>query len=195
MAEGIAAILVGAPVTGTGGVTMAPLGTTPAPKDATTALPAAFERLGYVGDDGVTKTIDATDEKIKAWGGDTVKVVRQEHSVSYTFKFLESANAKTLKAIYGADNVIVTPPANNKAGTVEIRTTSKPLPHGMFTFEMKDAPATIREFVPDGQLSVAGAINFVHSNVIAYEVKLEAFPDANGVKSYTYIDDGTPAGP
>ena len=189
--EGISAILTGAPVTGTGGVTRAPLGAD-APTDATTPLIAAFVKQGYVGEDGVTKSVDASDEKIKAWGGDTVKFVRQEHSVSYSFIFLESGNADVLKAIYGAENVIITPPTSTKGGLIEVRTTSQMTPRAMFTLEMKDAPATIREFIPVGQLTVSGEVNFVHSNVISYQVVIEAFPDEDGVKSYSWIDDGVP---
>ena len=101
--EGLSAILVGAPVTATGGVTAAPLGTA-MPEDATTALSAAFAKLGYVSEDGVTKSVDASDEKIKAWGGDVVRIVRQDHSVAYALTFLESANATLLKEIYGEES-------------------------------------------------------------------------------------------
>ena len=193
--EGISAILTGSPVTGTGGVTRAPLGGAAAkPTDATTPLDVAFLKQGYIGEDGVIKSIDSSDEKIKAWGGDTVKVVRQEHSVGYKFTFLESGNATTLKAMFGEENVIVTPPTSTKAGSVELRTTSAMVPEAQYTLEMKDAPATIREYIPVGQLTVSGDVNFVHSNIISYQVAIEALPDADGVKSYSFIDDGTPTG-
>ena len=187
--EGTSAILVGAPITATGGILAAPLDTA-APTSAVDALAAAFAKLGYVGEDGVTKTIDATDEKIRAWGGDTVKVVRQDHSVSYTWTFLESGNAATLKAMKGEENVIITPANNEHGNQIEVRETSKMLPRQSFDFEMKDGDVTLREYVPDGQLSVSGDVQFVHSNVISYQVTLEAFPDANGVKAYSFQDDG-----
>lgn len=187
--EGISAILTGSPITATGGILSAPL-TTTRPTDAVTALPAGFVKKGYVGEDGVTKTIDKTDEKIKAWGGSTVKIVRQEHSVSYAWTFLESGNAEVLKAIYGADNVIITPATVDHGAQIEVRETGQMLPRESWLMEMKDGETAIREYVPDGQLAVSGDVQFVHSNVISYTVTLEAFPDANGVKSYSWMDDG-----
>ena len=187
--EGISAILTGSPITATGGILSAPL-TTTRPTDAVTALPAGFVKKGYVGEDGVTKTIDKTDEKIKAWGGSTVKIVRQEHSVSYSWTFLESGNAEVLKAIYGADNVIITPATVDHGAQIEVRETGQMLPRESWLMEMKDGDTAIREYAPDGQLAYSGDVQFVHSNVISYTVTLEAFPDANGVKSYTWMDDG-----
>ena len=55
---------------------------------------------------------------------------------------------------------------------------------------MKDGATAIREYAPEGQLAYSGDVQFVHSNVISYTVTLEAFPDANGVKSYSWMDDG-----
>ena len=182
MATGIDAIHVANPATATGGVTFAPLGTA-LPTDATTALASEFVKLGYVSEDGVTKTVDASDDKIRAWGGDTVRIVRSEHSVSYTLTFMESGNPDLLKAIYGDDNVIVT------GSTLEIRTTSQVPARGVFTLEMIDGDTAIREVIPNGQLSLTGDIPFTHSGVIQYEVTIEAFPGNDGVKTVTYFED------
>lgn len=189
MSEGTSAILVGAPVLATGGVLKAPIGST-APEDATTELAEAFKKLGYISEDGVTKTVDASDEKIKAWGGDTVKIVRQEHSISYSFTFLESANAEVLKAIKGEDNVTVTPASAEHGGQITIHETADMLPRAAYVFDMKDGDARIREYVPDGQIAVSSDVTFVHSDVIRYQVTIEAFPNADGVKAMTFIDDG-----
>lgn len=183
MSTGTDAILVGAPLTATGGVLFAPK-TATSPVDSKTA-PIGYTEGGYVGEDGVTRTTDASDEKIKAWGGDTVKVVRTEHSITYTFTFLESANADVLKLIYGADNVTVV------GGKVTIKQTSKMSPRMKFVLDMIDDVSTVREVIDDGQLTTSGDVVFVHSDVIKYEVTIEAFPDDEGVKAITYMDDGT----
>ncbi|WP_051432618.1 hypothetical protein [Promicromonospora kroppenstedtii] len=99
-------IVAGKPLA-TGGVRIGPLGAT-APTDATTALDAAFVSAGYVGEDGLTETTDRSTEKVKAWGGDIVKVLQTDFSVSYSFTFLETLNTDVLKAVYGDDNVTVT---------------------------------------------------------------------------------------
>ena len=192
--EGISAILTGSPITATGGILSAPLSTT-RPTDAVTALPAGFVKKGYVGEDGVTKTIDKTDEKIRAWGGSTVKIVRQEHSVSYTWTFLESGNAEVLKTLVGEDNVTITPATVEHGAQIEVRETGEMVPPASWVMEMKDGATAIREYVPEGQLAYSGDVQFVHSNVISYTVTLEAFPDANGVKSYSWLDDGQKLAP
>lgn len=181
MATGTAAILTGAPVTATGGLLFGDT-TVAAPTDATTALDPAWIKGGYIGEDGVTRTTDASDEKIKAWGGDTVKIVRTEHSITYTFQFLEAANADVLKLIHGDANVTVT------AGKVKVNHTAKMAPRKSFVIDMKDSEGGLREYVANGQLSTSGDVTFVHSDVIRYEVTIEAFPNASGVKAVSFID-------
>lgn len=172
----ISDILLGAPVTATGGILHAPVGAT-LPTDVRETLDAEFVKGGYVGEDGVTRTIDASDEKIRAWGGDVVKVVRTEHSLTYTLQFLESRNADTLKLLFGEDNVTV-------AGQdVSVDITSAMVPRRAFVLDMKDGDYKVRECIPDGQLALSGDVAFVHSDVIRYEVTIEAFPDASGVKA------------
>lgn len=190
MATGTDAILVGAPITATGGLSFAVGGDAVLPTDATTALDALFRKGGYIGEDGVTRTTDASDDNITAWGGDVVKVVRTDHSISYTFTFLESANADVLKLIHGEDNVIITAPTPTSGGKIEIRHTKALPPRGSFVFDMKDDPASIREVIGNGQLTSTGDAVFVHSDVIRYEATIVTFPDENGVKAYTFIDDG-----
>lgn len=183
MATGTDAILVGAPLTATGGLLFADTGTA-VPSDAATA-PTGFTEGGYIGEDGVTRTTDASDEKIKAWGGDTVKIVRTEHSITYTATFLESANADVLKLIHGDDNVVVA------AGLVTVKHTSKMPPRKAFILDMIDGENLLREVIKDGQLTTSGDVVFVHSDVIRYQITIEAFPDDEGVKAISYIDDGT----
>lgn len=169
-------IQVGAPVTATGGIVHAPLGSK-GPADVRIAWDKAFVPGGYVSEDGVTRTIDASDDKIKAWGGDTVRVVRTEHSVTYKLTFLESRNADTLKLLFGDENVKVT------GDDITVNLTSGALPHRYFGLDMKDGDYKSRELILDGQLSLSGDVTFVHSDVIKYEVEIEAFADENGVKA------------
>lgn len=175
--------LVAKPVSATGGVLGALVNQSGLvlPTNAYAPLPAALVPYGLVSEDGVTRTVDSSDDKITAWGGDTVMVLRSEHSVSYSLTFLESANADLLKAIHGEENVIIT------EDSVEIRHTSKLPLRRSYVFEMRDDPAAIREVVPDGQLTMSGDVSFVHTDVIRYEVTIEAFPNDHGVKAYSYI--------
>ena len=188
MATGIDAIRTGAPVNATGGVQFAETGTT-LPTDATTEPEAAFKKGGFIGEDGVTRSTDASDEKIRAWGGDTVKVVRSEHSITYSFEFLESTNADVLKLIHGDEHVTV------GDGSVTIEHTAKMPPRQSFLLDMLDGDTRIREVIPDGQLTTSGEVQFVHSDVIRYAVEIEAFPNDDQVKAYSYVEtDGTDSG-
>jgi hypothetical protein len=196
MANGIDAIQVGAPVTATGGVSFADT-TTALPTDAVTAL-TDFIKGGFIGEDGVTRTTDASDDKIRAWGGDAVKVVRTEHSISYTFAFLEGANAEVLRLLNGDENVEITPATASTGGQIRVLQTSKMPERRAYVLDMKDGDAKIREVIPNGQISTSGDVTFVHSDVIRYEVTIEAFPSTvegtDGVKAVTYMDDGVFSG-
>lgn len=186
--SGVTAILTGKPLKATGGVTRAPLGTL-LPTDATTRLNAAFIAQGFISEDGVTRTTDASDDKIKAWGGQVVKVVRSDFSVSYKFSYMESASATTLKSIVGEENVTITPPeAGKHDGKVAVKINAKPAPRASYTLEMLDENTFIREVIPIGQISVSGDVKFTHSSVIQYEVTIEALPDSTDNNAYEYLD-------
>lgn len=190
MAEGISAIVTGAPITATGGLCFADPALAQFPDDADTALGNSWIKGGFIGEDGVTRTTDASDDKIRAWGGDTVKIVRTEHSITYTFQFLEAANAEVLKLIHGAENVIITAPTTSTRGKIEIRQTSKIPPRRAFCLDMKDDETSLRELVKNGQLTTSGDAVFVHSDVIRYECVIECFPDDQNVKAISLM--GTP---
>lgn len=181
-------ILVASPATGTGGILGAPLGST-LPTDSTTAVAAPFKPHGYVGEDGLTMAIARSTEKIRAWGGDTVRVVQTEHDVTFTWTLLETSEAAA-KAVFGDDNVTVTP-AGPTAGTkLDIVVNGDSLPEKAWVFDMKDGAKRGRVVVPNGQITETGDTQFVHSNATGWEVTLEATPDENGVKCYIYWDDG-----
>lgn len=185
-------VLAGRPLA-TGGVLIGPLGTA-APTDATTELDAGFLAAGYIGEDGLTEGTERSIEKVKAWGGDTVKVLQTDYSVTYSFTFLESLNAEVLKAVYGDDNVTTTP-ADTTNGTLHtVKLNSDVLEHKSFVFEVKDGDARIRIHVPDGQVIETGEVTYNDSEVIGYQVTVEAYRDAVlGSNSVKYLDDGKPS--
>lgn len=183
----VANVLQGKPLT-TGGILRGTTGATL----PTTAVAAAtgFTGLGYVGEDGLTETIDRTTDKIKAWGGDVVKIVQSEFSVTYTFTLYETLNDGVLKAAYGNTNVTTTA-ATSTTGTLRsVKVNSASLEHSPWIFDMKDGTARIRIVVPDGQVTTVGEVTYNDGGVIGYPVTIEAFKDANGNQAYKYVDDG-----
>ena len=181
--------------TATGAALVAPQGT-PLPTAIDSTLDAAFIDLGFVGEDGITETSERSTDEKKDMGGKVVKVLQTEYNHSFKFILLESLNANVLKAIYGADNVTVTP-ANSSHGTqVKVRKTSKKLPHNSWVFDTIDSElgAKYRNVVEDGQIISVGDVVLASSDTIEYEVELKVFESPSGEYVVTYTDDGKKQG-
>ena len=187
MANTASNVVAGVPLA-TGGILIGDT-TATAPTTAAGTL-TGYAAAGYIGEDGVTETNERSTDRIRAWGGDTVKVVQTEHNVSYQFTFLETLNRDVLEAVYGEDNVTTTA-ATASTGTLhEVQVNASTLPHKSYVFEVKDGDAKIRIYVPDGQITEVGDITYSDSEVIGYQVTVEAFADELGNKAYKYLDDG-----
>lgn len=183
-------VLVGAPdVKAAGGITLGdvvePGGTVPT--DATAAIPVGLshEPAGFVSEDGVTKTVDRTVEKIRDWNGDTIITVQSDHGVTLQLTFMEGANAVVLKRIFGEENVVIS------GENITIKDTAAELPHFSLNIEIKgSATRKIRLFAPDAQITETGDVTFVRSGVIQYQVTIECY-DVDDVKLYQFISDVT----
>lgn len=187
MANSAAKVVAGVPLA-TGGILIGAL-TAAEPSTAISAL-TGFTAAGYIGEDGVTETNERSTDRIRAWGGDTVKVVQTEHNVTYQFTFLETLNADVLKAVYGTSNVTTTA-ATVSTGTLhEVAINASTLPHQSYVFEIKDGLAKVRIYIPDGQITEVGDITYSDSEVIGYQVTVECFADELGNKAYKFLDDG-----
>ncbi len=184
-------VLVGKPKV-TGGIFVAPKGTA-LPTSATDPLDPAFECLGYVGEDGLAESIDNSTENVKAWGGDTVRVLQTEHSVMYKFTLLEVGRSSVLKTVYGSSNVDTTPATSSDGTTHTVRLNSQQTPAAVWVFEMADMGASVRVLSPMGTIKSLGETKYVDGEPTGFEVELEALPDGSGNKAYKYIvlDDAT----
>lgn len=189
MANNSSNVLAGVPVA-TGGVLIGPVGTA-APTNATTAANAAFKATGYIGDNGLVETVDRSTDKIKAWGGDTVKSVQSDFSTSYQFTFLETTNSEVLKAVYGDTNLTVTSGTPSSGTLRTVLLNGDVLPQKAYIFEIKDGNAKIRIYVPKGQVTAVSDVTYADGEVIGREVTVEAFKDATlNANAIHFIDDG-----
>lgn len=183
-------IITGAPnVRAAGGIQIgAPLTTTAHYPEDATAAPApelGMNPAGHISEDGVTKTVDRSTEKIKDWNGDTVMVLDSDHSVSLKLTFLESANVDILRAIYGPENVII----KNGGKSIRIAENAEPLQNLSTLFDIKGGNNTrVRVLAPDAKITSVGDVQWVKSGVVKYEVTMECFPDADGNKLYQWLD-------
>lgn len=138
-----------------------------------------WTHVGFISEDGVTEANERDTEKVKAWGGDTVRVLQNDHTQTFAFSFFELGNPEVLKLIYGDENVTVTD------GKVEVKQNSKVLPHKSFMIQVLDGDTKIDKFIPDGQIIETGELQMTHSAVMSVEVTVEAFVDKQGNKVYT----------
>lgn len=161
----------------TGGAFTAPTDTTlPTTPDA--SLDVAFDDVGYISDDGVTQSIGDDTTEVKAWqNSDVVRRVQTEHSLQYQFTMIET-NETTLSVYYGT--------ANYADGVVEIR--GGTLDRRAWVLEVEDGDDHIRIVIPDGQVVERGDIVYKADDAIGYEVTIECYPDADGVKAYKYLE-------
>lgn len=176
------------PATG-GAISVAPQGTT-LPTDATTALGAAFTKLGYISDSGMTNSNSLSTDSVKAWGGDEVLVIDQGREDSFQFTLIDSLNVDVLKQVYGASNV---------SGTLETGITinvksNVSLPEMVYVADMILKDGTLKRIVvPNGKVSDVGDITYSDSDAIGYETTIKAIPDGSGNTHYEYIKGATGA--
>lgn len=157
----------------TGGVFRGVSGT-PVPTTVAGALDAALKDQGYVGEDGITQSIDKDTTDITAWqGSDIVREVQTSHKLTYQLKLIE-VNPETLKTVYG----------NHAAGTTLI--TGATLPPSAWVFNVVDGVNLIRLVIPDGQVHEIGDVVYAAGEEVGHEITITCYPDASGVKAYLY---------
>lgn len=161
--------------------------TAAAPTDASTALDAAFNDLGYVGEDGVTEARDRTTNTIKAWqNSDVVREVVTEANLTYAFTMIET-NADTVGLYYGGtvsatDGSIVVVPATTGG-------------RKSFVIDVVDGSDYIRTYIPQGEITEVGELVYANGEALGYPVTIRAYPDdtiAGSAKKWYSALDTTP---
>lgn len=165
-----------------GAIYLAPLGTA-LPTDATTALDAAFQNLGFVSENGLENENSASSEEVKEWGGVVVNTLMKEKGDKFKFTLIEALNLDVLKLIYGSKNV---------EGTLEtgisIKATNDEYKAACLVVEMILKDGIIKRIVlPLTKISEVGPVKYAAGENIGYEITLSALPDAKGVTHYEYI--------
>lgn len=191
MAEGTAAVSAVKPLTATGGIRKAPLGTE-APADAFTALAVEFIKQGYVTTDAVTHTTNRSAEDEPAWGGDTVATHETEFGQVITFTLMESSNAETLKSIAGEENVKITPATIEHGNLIDVDwRPGLPKPAVWVIDMLRVKGGTQRKVAPNATLVYSGDVQFADTTSIKYSVELRCHAGLNGEAAVSdYFDDG-----
>ena len=173
----------------TGGVRVAPLGTA-LPTDATSPLAAAFISLGRVSDDGIDKTENRPKTDKFDWGGSLIASLQDSFMLTLKFKLLQLVNADVQKVVHGADNVTVTPASTTKGTQIAAAINAKLLDQGVFVIDAYFAKMNGRLVLPIARPVEVGALKWVHKDLAAYELTVQAFPDNTNNMAYEYWDDG-----
>lgn len=189
MATSVNNVTAGKPKIG-GAISVAAAGTTP-PTDATTALANTYTGLGYCGDSGLVNSNSPSSENVKSWGGDNIITLQSEKPDTYKFVLVESLNVDVLKFVYGDDNV-----SGTLATGLTIKANSKELPEHVLVADMvlRD-DAVSRIVLPKAKIKEIADITYADNSVVAYEVTVDAFPDAYGNTHYNYIKKPTSPAP
>lgn len=181
-------VLVGKPQDNDG-IAAAPVGT-PLPTAIDTALNAAFEKLGYVSDNGVVEGDNRSTGVVTAWGGSQVAATQTAFSKTLKFTMIEFANEHAQKVFRGDDNVDVTAAGATHGAQLAIRETADLPPLRAWVIDIVADPAKVRHVIPRARVTDAGDIAWTDKDPAGLQVTVSAFPDASGVYVYTYTDDG-----
>lgn len=183
----------------TGVCFVSPLGTA-GPTDAVTELSAIsvdWVDLGYTGADGFNEKNDHKTDLKRSLGGKVVKVLFTEFSASLEFTLMESLNADVLKAIFGANNVEVTPANSEHGNQVRVLKNSIRLPVQSWCIDTWDDElnAKYRNYAVVGQLMSVADIKVVHTDIIEYKLMVECLESESGLDNIqTFTDDGQVTG-
>lgn len=151
------------------------------PTSATSTL-SGYDDLGLISEDGLVQSINQDSNEIKAWNGDTVRKVQTSHTVEYKITMLET-NPDSLAAYYATDNI------DESNGVVEITAASNQ--RGVWVATCVDGDSDIRVVIPDGEVTAHDDVSLVSGDALKYGITITAYPDANGVKAFHYIDTPT----
>lgn len=158
------------------------------PTTASATLAAGFEGMGYVSEDGMTRTITRETTEIKSWGGDTIKTPQTSKNETVQLKFVQALNPEVLKAVHGDTNV-----SGSLSSGITISENAKELEEKAWVIDqiLSDGRPD-RIVIPKGKVTEIGDIVYKDDEPIGFELTITALPDSSGNTSYEYI--GTVSG-
>lgn len=155
----------------TGAWYRAPIGAT-APAAADSPLSAAWVNLGYVSEDGTTRTVDRSTEDIRAWQkAAKVRTVVTEAGISYSFTLIETT--REVVAMYNGINEADI----DEDGTYTVDPSSTGGRY-QYVFIVFDGAYERLVWIPEGEVSEIGDQVFAGGEPIGFEVTLNGYASA-----------------
>lgn len=176
-------VTAGKPKT-TGAVYVANLGTT-LPTDATTlatTVSANYTNLGYVSQDGVTRSISKSTTNIKEWGNGVVLVTQDEKTTTVKLKLIEYLNANVQAFVHGSGNVSGTLVAGMHIGINDDEAEE----HVIVIDQIMRDGVPQRMVIPRGVITEIGDTTYKGNDAVAYDLTILAMkPDSgNNIEEY-----------
>lgn len=168
-----------------GAVFCAPVGST-LPTDATTALGVAFKDLGFVSEDGVTRSISKSTTNIKEWGGGVVLITQDEKTTTIKLKLIEYLNADVQKFVHGDSNV-----SGTIAEGLSIHINdAEDQEHSIVIEQIMRGGIPQRLVIPRGVITEIGDTVYRGNDTVAYDLTITALKSDDGNMINEYIGGG-----
>ena len=169
-----------------GAVFTAPTGST-LPTDAVTALAAAYQDLGYISEDGVSKNVSITTTPIKEWGGAIVLITQDEKTATFKFKMIEYLNPEVQKFVNGDENV-----TGNLTTGLSVSIDDAETPERVLVFWQKmRGGIPHRMVVPRCRITEMSEVNFKSNEAVGYDVTVTAIKDSTTGKYFSEYMGGS----
>lgn len=164
----------------------APAGTA-LPASPMDTIPSAWTNAGAITADGIQWTTGKDSEPLRNWAKETERLVGSDEGGSVTAPMMYTTE-DTLKTIFGADNVTVTPATSENGKIISVTVAPGVSASPMaFLFIMKDGDDMLMLGTEKGIVREVGDITFAPTEGITWEATIEA-------ASWTFAkDDGQTA--
>ncbi|WP_276804564.1 phage tail protein [Lactobacillus hominis] len=165
-----------------GAISYAPLGTA-VPTNAVDELDPKFTKLGYISEDGMTKSFDFDSDTEKAWGGDPVNNIFNGKTTTFEFKLIELLNKAVNQAVFGQNNVS----GDFETGITVKDTNAEPESYAWVVDMIGKNGALTRIVIPSALITDMDDITYATSESAGYDITITPQADENGVTNTTYI--------
>ena len=164
-----------------GAVFTAPAGST-LPTSASATLDTAFNDMGFVSEDGVTKSTSISTTTIKEWGGAPVLVTQDEKIISVKLKLIEYKRKDVHSFVHGSANI------TESSGAITIKNNADDPGEQAIVIDMVlRGNIPYRMVIPRGKITSIGDIVYKTNEAIGYDIEITTMLDDSGNSVYEYI--------
>jgi hypothetical protein len=149
-----------------------------------TALPAAWNDMGYISQDGMTAAVSEERQSWTPWGA-LSPIRTQVTSSTKTFAVTCWETNKTVMSLYYKLPQSVMAP-DSSTGIISFAENDKPSPdRRAFVFDIMDGSTNlIRLYIPLGEVTEKGDVVYKSDDLVGYPITISAYPGTDGVSVY-----------